>query len=237
MIIASGPGFRGGFSSRHDGDLAFWSQPEEQIERHWKKMTRGIPGTSVLPRFANQIHEDGLLMVTATSPAGLQGKADGLVCVDPGVPIGVFTADCLPVLIGSRKAVAAVHSGWRSASMDIAGQATRKLVEQTGEAASELEAWLGPCIGTSCLEMGDEVPPLFTERDPAAAGFFSHGRKWHLDLRGLVTFQLHRAGIQSQRIHQINDCTKCRPDDYFSYRGQNGRQGSMFSWIVRVENE
>ncbi len=237
MIRLSHPGVRGGFSTRRDGDLAFWSQTEDKLKAGWEKLTAGEVKGLPLPLFAHQVHEDQILTIADSRQPGGQGPADGLVCSAVGVPIGVFTADCLPVLIAGKKSVAAIHSGWRSAARDIAGKAVRRMFETGSESPAHLEVWLGPCIGACCLEMGDEVPPQFINRDPAAAGFFSRGRKWHLDLRGLVTMQVLRAGIAAAHVHQICDCTKCLSDDYFSYRGQKGRQGSMFSWIVRVQDE
>ena len=48
-------------------------------------------------------------------------EVDGYVTNEPGVPIVVFTADCVPVLLEDSKhgVIGALHCGWRSTVADI----------------------------------------------------------------------------------------------------------------------
>ena len=62
----------------------------------------------------------------------------------------------------------------------------------------------------------------------SAAG--SHGGDC-LDLRHANTRQLLDAGLAPERIHHLDDCTACLPDDYPSYRRDGKGAGRMVSFI------
>ncbi|MEW6713221.1 MAG: laccase domain-containing protein, partial [Candidatus Riflebacteria bacterium] len=58
-------------------------------------------------------------------------------------------------------------------------------------------------------------------------------RKWHLDLVALNRFQLISAGLPPENVEIKHHCTFCKPDQFFSFRRQKKRNGSMFSFVVR----
>src|SRR5690606_25023617 len=57
-----------------------------------------------------QIH--GAVVVEATAP-GSVGRADGVVTVVRDLPLAVFTADCLGVVLAGPGTVGVAHAGWR----------------------------------------------------------------------------------------------------------------------------
>jgi len=222
------------FSERADGDLGFYRQHRETAEAAWQDLDVVRDAGLKAPFWVTQIHGKAIHEVTAGSQPGDQGDGDALVTAERGLPIGVFTADCLPVLIWSGLAVAAVHAGWKGTRSDIVGHTIGVLSDRFGVEPASMNVAMGPCIGSCCLELGDEVPPMFCDADEGFMGFFSHGARWHLDLRGLNTAQCLRRGVRLENIRQVNDCTMCLPERYFSYRGQKGRQGSLFSFVLRA---
>lgn len=147
------------------------------------------------------------------------------------VPV-VMTADCLPVLLCDRSGtqVAAAHAGWRGL---LAG-----VLEQTVAAFSalpqDLLVWLGPAIGPSAFEVGDEVRDAFVGAVRDDARFFSaHGvGHWLADLYGLATARLHRAGVPD--VYGGGLCTYSDPARFFSYRreGVTGRMASLI-WLTK----
>src|SRR5262249_16858333 len=89
---------------------------------------------------------------------GLAGEADAIVTDMPGLPVAVFSADCVPLLLydpdGPR--LAAVHAGWRGTVHAVVRAAVHALVE-TGARPERLLAAVGPSIGTCCFAVSKPV--------------------------------------------------------------------------------
>ena len=154
--------------------------------------------------------------------------ADAAVVDRPGYLLGIETADCLPLLVVDprRRAVAAAHAGWRGSAAGVAGAAVAALLA-AGSRASELIAAIGPGIGACCYEVGEELRRHFPEPS------FSRrpGGRLHLDLRADNQRQLVAAGLSSQRIHHLADCTVCRAEHYHSFRRDGAGAGRMVSYV------
>ena len=71
-----------------------------------------------------QVHGDAALVATES---GLLGRADALICHQPGLVVAIRTADCVPVLVECEGSVAAIHAGWRGIANGIIGKTLRKL--------------------------------------------------------------------------------------------------------------
>lgn len=153
---------------------------------------------------------------------------DGLVTTEPGIVIGVNTADCLPVLLADSRArvVAAVHAGWRGAVAGIVMNAVDEMVS-AGASREDIRVYIGPSIHSCCFEVGEEVAREFPKRFVIRAG----GAKPHVDLQGFVTWQLTENGVKPENIEDSDECTRCRPELYFSARALGINSGRNFSFI------
>lgn len=158
-------------------------------------------------------------------------EADAATACDPGLILGVETADCLPVLLVDprRRAVAAVHAGWRGTAAGVAGRAVEALLA-AGSRSEDLLAALGAGIGPCCYEVGDELRAAF---GPRGSEFFRPGPRGrpHLDVRAANRRQLLEAGLVPGRIHDVDECTYCREDLYHSHRREGPRAGRMISFV------
>lgn len=158
-------------------------------------------------------------------------EGDAAVAEEPGLILGIETADCLPVLLVDpvRRVVAAAHAGWRGTAAGVARAAVAALVAG-GSRTADLIAATGPGIGPCCYEVGDELRAAFGE---GGAVFFRPGPRGrpHLDVRAANERQLREAGIPGERIHRIADCTYCRADLYHSYRREGKSAGRMINYI------
>ena len=167
-----------------------------------------------------QIHSS--TCVAAQARSGLLGQGDALLESCPGAVVAVKTADCIPILLVDerRRAVAAVHAGWRGSAAQIIRRAVEALCERFGTDPADLHAAIGPGIGNCCYEVGPEV----------AAHFGEQGRV-HLDLTGANRRQLIDAGVTPERVYASNLCTMCRPDDFHSFRRDREGAGRMHAFV------
>ena len=171
-------------------------------------------------------------------------SCDGLLTRQPGLLLGVLTADCVPVLLADTRtrAVAGFHAGWRGTLARIVERGIETMRSEFGSSTEDLVAAVGPAIGSCCFAVGDEVrtgfdqafaysPALFSTAD----GLDSQGRL-HMNLAEANRRQLLDAGLRPSAIEMINECTACsRLHDgrrkYFSYRAERGLTGRMLSLI------
>lgn len=201
------------------------------------------------PVFLSQVHGPHAVWLAGTSAHGM--PADACLTDQAGVVCTIMVADCLPVLLtnaqGSR--VAAAHAGWRG----LAGQGGRGILEEvverfrtparadTAQPATQIIAWLGPCIGPDAFEVGDEVRDVFVAQDPATRAMFrptsnaQTGGKWLADLPGLARLRLAALGVD--QIYG-NDgtpawCTVSQPSRFFSHRRDrvSGRMAACI-WLA-----
>lgn len=179
------------------------------------------------PCWLEQIHGD---TVVEASHRSHPPRADGCVARSSGLVCAILTADCLPVLFCSRSGdrIGVAHAGWRGLAAGILDNTVGAL----GLPASEIIAWLGPAIGSSSYEVGDEVRIAFLGRDARnSAAFHANTRgRWQCDLYQLARNNLEQLGLTE--IHGGGYDTASDEDRFFSYRrdGQCGRMASLL-WM------
>ncbi len=163
---------------------------------------------------------------TVTSPI----EADASFCRTAGVVSVVMTADCLPLLLCDQQGtvVAAAHAGWRGLCDGVIEATIDAMDVPTGS----IMVWLGPAIGPSAFEVGDDVFDEFTRHDAAAADAFTAkaNGKWLGNMYQLARQRLNQRGIT--QIYGGTECTFSDSERYFSYRrdGVTGRMASLI-WL------
>jgi YfiH family protein len=173
-----------------------------------------------------QVHGNRVLVVP---PVADGAEADALLAREPGVAVGVFTADCVPVLLADRhgRGVVAVHAGWKGTAARVSLASVRELCAQVGCAPRSLVAAIGPHIGPCCYEVDRPVYDAFDDHAAFTAGRAEH---WKLDLGLANRRQLVAAGIPVEAIERVGRCTACTPGAYASYR-RDGTGQRMLHWI------
>jgi polyphenol oxidase len=178
---------------------------------------------------------------------------------EPGVLLGIQTADCIPVLVADRKqrAVAAFHAGWRGTLARIVENGVGRMRLEFGSRPEDLIASIGPGIGQCCYAVGEEVQQEFESQFTYASELFREvydsdqirnkypmlfltarapghspiGPGMHLDLAQANRRQLLAAGLKDQAIFMTGECTGCHTDRFFSHRVERGFTGRMMSVI------
>ena len=179
------------------------------------------------PLWLEQVHST--VIINADESHQSVPIADGVITSTPKQVIGVMTADCLPLLICDKtgQQVAAVHAGWRGLAAGIIEQSISKFIASN----DQLMVWLGPAIGASAFEVGQDVVEQFIKQRPQDIEHFNrHGNKYRADLYGLARGRLMALGITD--ITGGDHCTYTQSDQFYSYRrdGQTGRMVSLI-WI------
>lgn len=165
-----------------------------------------------------QVHSADALTVTAPFPPDIMEKprADAVVTAVPGLPVGVVTADCGPILLAdaSARVVGAAHAGWRGAVGGIVEATVDAMVEQ-GATRGGIVATLGPTISQAAYEVGPEFVERF-ERSDRERWFVASAKSGHamFDLPGYILARLERAGV---RASWTGHCTYA-DETMFSYR-------------------
>lgn len=177
---------------------------------------------------AEQVHGTVITRITSDNtgsgarpldgPGPVPGT-DALWTTEPCVPLMLFFADCVPVILVSTspRAIAVVHAGWRGAVAGIVGDTVRALDTALGGAT--ISAYVGPHIGACCYEVDPSLVSQFANMFvtiPRASD--------RLDLAAAVAEDLDRAGVSRERQWHLGICTAHNTDRFYSYRAE-GRTG------------
>ncbi|CAN2194422.1 yfiH Multicopper polyphenol oxidase (laccase) [Candidatus Nanopelagicaceae bacterium] len=171
-------------------------------------------------QFMNQVHGSRIVIIESVTDE--QPTADALVTGIPGITLAVMVADCIPLLLTSPEAVAAVHVGRRGLVNEIAIK-TLELMREMG--ARDISATIGPAICGTCYEVSQELHDEVVAQFPLAAAQSVSGTP-ALDLPKALIGSLQSAGVKS-----ITDSKLCtvESEELFSYRrdGVTGRQAGL----------
>jgi YfiH family protein len=184
------------------------------------------------PAWLAQVH--GVAVVDAAMAGTEVPVADASFATRVGSVCAIMTADCLPVLFAdvAGKVVGGAHAGWRGLAAGVLGE-TVKAMRAAG--AGEITAWLGPAIGPTAFEVGEDVRGVFLDAVPGARAAFAPypGRagKYLADMNALARLMLAADGVT--RVWGGEHCTVTEAERFYSYRrdGVTGRQASLI-WLI-----
>ena len=166
-----------------------------------------IPGA----QFMNQVHGDDVVVIDQL--LDLDPTCDAMITTKPGISLAVMVADCIPLLLISREAVAAVHVGRAGLQNKVA---IKTLHQMRTMGAIDVHAVMGPSICGRCYEVPFEMQQDVIANHPRA---FATTRKGTpaLDLPAALIADLVAEGVTYEAS------TICTMEDelYFSHRKQN----------------
>lgn len=191
--------------------------------------------------FSKQVHGDTVRIATSADCHKVlycptPYEADVLITCEKGLPLVIFIADCIPILLYDpvTPAVGAVHAGWRGTVLDIAGKAVEKMRRHFGSRPENIRAAIGQGISFCCFETGPEVPEAVRRLLGRQAEPFirPRGAKFMVDLKGINRHLLERRGVLPSNIDVSDECTACLSDKYWSHRVTQGRRGVTGAFIM-----
>ncbi len=212
------------------------SDPAAAVAENRRRFAAALGAT---PVWLHQVHGCQVVRLTTAHGDAKPLAADAAWTDEPRLACTVQVADCMPVLMAARegRAVAAAHAGWRGLAGGVVEAALQALCEGAACTPSEIDVWLGPCIGPRQFEVGADVLQAFGESpahpDPMRfepRAVTNGPPRWLANLPQLARDRLHRAGVR--RVSGGEWCTVEDRSRFFSYRrdGITGRLAAAV-WI------
>lgn len=162
-------------------------------------------------QFMNQVHGNQVCVITHL--LDMDPVCDALVTTVPGISLAVMVADCIPLLLVSKIAVAAVHVG-RAGLVN--GVALKTIDTMQSLGVSDIHAILGPSICGLCYEVPSEMQEEVCAIHPKARSTTRQGTP-SLDLGAALIVQLQKAGL----TYEASTICTYENDLYFSHRRDN----------------
>jgi len=188
--------------------------------------------------FLNQVHGSKIKVLRKAdndfSQSVLSGKnlytADGIITDIKDLLLVIQVADCQAVVLyDPHKAVIAnIHSGWRGSVKNIIGKCVGKMISEFGCHSENILAGISPSLGPCCSEFvnyKDEIPESMWKYKIENKDYFNF---WKISQD-----QLMDRGIRKENIENMEICTKCNMDEFYSYRGDKtkGRFACVISMV------
>src|SRR5215470_12402668 len=136
-------------TTRHFPGVTASSEPTAPFTDEGRRAlkTADLDGTRL--SYLKQVH--GAEALRAPTGGGYAGVGDVLTTTERGVPLAVFTADCLPITLWDSiaRVLTVAHAGWRGTVKGATGAAVKAAVA-AGARADQLHVAIGPSIGPCC---------------------------------------------------------------------------------------
>ena len=167
---------------------------------------------------------------------------DALITFERDVPIGVKTADCVPILVYApdKQGIAAIHAGWKGTLGGIVDNVMDEL-EKNGVDPAQLKVAFGPSISKDIYEVSQELAESFIEAGFGAYVSYPNGlqEKPHVDLQGVNMERLMRRGVRPENIKLHDGCSySSKMNDgspmYASHRRSGGAPARMLTCIMML---
>lgn len=216
-------------------DLGFQNNSVLRLKENRRRFLDklGIDYTKlILPQ---QIHKAGVVLVKEAD----KGKgaldyessiplADSLMTNQKYLPLGILTADCLPIFLYApdTHSIALIHAGWRGTAAGVAQNTVKAVCKEFNSHPSKLLVGFGPGIRRCHYEVKGKLQNYFPGQLKSSEGRF------YLDLVELNIKQFLEMGIKPEHIFDSQLCTVCKTEDFFSYRREGPGVGRMLSVVM-----
>ena len=166
----------------------------------------------------NQIHSNKFIYIDEKYQFRSKPKADAIITNQKNIPIGILTADCVPILICDERKnfIAAIHAGWKGAYKDIISKVINFMIKK-GSNPRNITAVIGPAISVKNYEVKENFKRKFIKKDKKNNNFFKiKYKKLYFDLPNYVKSCLLK--IKIKNIEKMNIDTFDIKNNFFSAR-------------------
>lgn len=184
--------------------------------------------------YLKQIHSDKVIKYDGLDKETfINYEGDAIITNEKNIAIGIFTADCVPIIIVDEKnqVSAAIHSGWKGTYNSIVLNTIDMMKKEYSSKVDNLKVYIGPHIRKCCYEVSKELKDKFIEKTMINKEKLFEGRK--LSLEECILNDLSKVNIKKENIFSLELCTYCSKDiKLHSYRKSKGDYGRLFTFIV-----
>ncbi len=129
-------------------------------------------------KYTNQTHGTNIAILTSQDQDLSNIKADAIITTLPNVAIGVYTADCIPLLIECKDLIGAVHLGRKSLVNGLAQKVLKTISTDFGVNLANLKCYIGPSLGfenhTTWVEEVTNISDKYKYNYPKGVHFFNN---------------------------------------------------------------
>ena len=168
-----------GFSTRLGGvsegdtgtmNLSFSREPDRgKVRENHERLAEAMGYRPENLVFSAQTHTDHIVEAGASDRGNGYLRencfqdVDGMMTDEPELVLMTFFADCVPLLIADprRRAIAAVHSGWRGTAGRMGEVTILRMISEFGCDPKDIICAVGPSICEKCYEIGEDVAEQF----------------------------------------------------------------------------
>lgn len=156
--------------------------------------------------------------------------ADGIITDISDLFLVIQVADCQAVMLydAKKKVIANIHSGWRGSVKNIIGRSLDKMKEEFGCRSENILAGICPSLGPCCSEFVN-----FKKEIPKKLWPYKIDGKNYFDFWKLSKDQLMEKGVQENKIENMEICTKCHTDIFYSFRAQ--KTTGRFACVIAMQ--
>lgn len=187
--------------------------------------------------FLNQVHGKAIKVLKdgdndlaeVFEPGKELYTADAVVTDMKDVFLVIQVADCQAVMIYDpvKEVVANIHSGWRGSILNIVGNCIDHMIDTFGSDPKDMVAGISPSLGPCCSEFVN-----YESEIPKDLWAFKTDSRPYFDFWKMTERQLVEAGLEKNNIENMQICTKCNTDTFYSYRGE--KTTGRFACVVAM---
>ncbi len=171
----------------------------------------------------HQIHSNKFIYINKNQKINKKKfKADAVITNQKKLPIGILTADCVPILFydNNSKIIAAVHAGWKGAYKGIISKVLNFMVKKGCE-RKNIHTAIGPGISQKNYNVKEDFLRKFIKKNKKNKIFFKKRKNMiYFDLPEYIKSQLKLNKISA--IDHINIDTFDHKNNFFSARRSLG---------------
>ncbi len=204
------------------------------VKENWQRLhvALGLDANATVD--ARQAQADRVARVSAEQRGTRIMDVDGLITDEPGLPLLLRFADCVPILFfdPAHRAVGLAHAGWRGTVGHVVSNTVAAMHDAFATRPADLIACVGPSIGPCCYEIGADVRERVEQAFPGNTSdlLIRRNGSTQLDLWEANACQLRALGVGQVEVAGL--CTSDRTDEWYSWRRENARTGRFAAIIA-----